>query len=171
MDYPKLLKILSGLRETKPNATVLLCGVYGSGKSTIANTLKSDLPFIQIISASKLIKHDSLGKEAHDVSANQQKLVESFFEAKSSDNLTLLDGHCCVINNLQEIEFVGIDIFQKISPDIIILAENPSVIIFKRLNDRGLMQYSKSLIGKLIVEEKSKAKEVADTLNIPIYRI
>lgn len=171
MDYPKLLKILSGLRETKPNAIVFLCGIHGSGKTWLAKKLETDLLGLKLCSAGKLVNHLGRTKHVEDVASNQSQILEAFNCIRNENDFTLLDGHCCIINKKDEIEFVGFEIFQKLSPDIVLLIEDTVEDIYKRLYLRDGILYEVEKISRFLQEERSKAYEVALELKIPMYRI
>lgn len=171
LDYPKLLKILSGLRETKPNALIFLCGIHGSGKTSLAKKLENDLLGLKLCSAGKLVNHLGRTKHVENVASNQSQILDAFKCIRNENDLTLLDGHCCLLNKKDEIEFVGLEIFQRLSPDVVLLIEDTVENIHKRLYLRDGVFYQINKISRLLQEERNKAYEVASELNIPMYRI
>lgn len=84
------------------------------------------------------------------------------------DKEYLLDGHFCLLTENGTIERVPLDVFETINPDMILLIEGKPTIICQRLLQRDSVLYSIELLSSFLQEERNYAKEVAESLGIPI---
>ena len=79
-----------------------------------------------------------------------------------------MDGHFCLLTEHGDIERVPIEVFETMFPSmIVVLKEEPNVIC-QRLIQRDSHNYSLELITEFQEKEIRYAKEVADTLGVPL---
>ena len=113
----------------------------------------------------------SVGKRVNDVSSNQVALLRQLDVEKARYCRLLLDGHFSLINKLDEIETVGIDVFQSMSPDLLILIKGSHFEIAERLKQRDGRKWKISLIKKFQEVEEEHANRVASLLGLQLITI
>lgn len=153
----------------KTGKIIFVGGVHGVGKSTFAAMIKSECPQVECLSCSRIIKWENPAhKEVENVGETQNKLLQNLPYFIDQDKNYILDGHFCLLTEQDGIERVPIEVFETISPSmIVILKEEPNVIC-QRLNQRDSHIYSSELITEFQEKEIKYAKEVADTLGVPL---
>lgn len=148
---------------------VFVGGVHGVGKTTFVNVIKGNCQQVEGLSCSEILKWENPShKEVEDVEENQNKLLANLPYFIDKDKDYVLDGHFCLLNQGRNIERVPIEVFEFINPRTIIVLEADPDVICERLNQRDSQDYSVELITVFQNQEKIYAKEVADTLGIPI---
>lgn len=152
----------------KNGEIVFVGGVHGVGKSTFAKSVKDKCPNMESLSCSTIIKWENpANKEVGDVSETQNALLANFPYFIDQDKNYILDGHFCLLTKQGSIERVPIDVFELMSPSmIVVLKENP-YIICQRLNQRDSRHYSLEFMTKFQIKEITYAAEVAETLGVP----
>lgn len=154
---------------SKSKKIIFIGGVHGVGKSTFVNAVKAECPSVVGLSCSTILKWENPAHKAvENVEKNQNKLLANLPYFIDMDKNYLLDGHFCLLTEQGSIERVSIDVFENINPDMIILLEERPAVICQRLSERDSMQYSEELIKAFLNEERTYAKEVAETLGIPL---
>ena len=175
MEYQDLLRIISGLKtnyqESGLNQLVLIGGVHGSGKSFICEKLAFDLPFLTCISASRIVEHVGSAKSVNNVLDNQKLLTERIRKIKDNHEMTIVDGHFCVMDKGRDIQYVGEDIFKCLSPSVLVLVKTCPETIRHRILIRDNIEYSLSFIEKLSQEESYWAAYTSEVLDIPLYHV
>lgn len=175
MEYHDLLRIISGLRtdhqETGRHLLVMIGGVHGSGKSYICEKLVRDLPFVTCVSASRLLEHFGNAKHVDNVTDNQKCLAEHIKKIKEYNALTVVDGHFCVIDKEDVFHYVSKEIFQSLSPSLLVLVMAPTSIIQQRILLRDHIEYSLPFIEKMKQNEAYWAAYTSDAFNIPLYHV
>ena len=153
----------------KAGKIIFVGGVHGVGKSTFASMIKSKNSQIDCLSCSDIIKwENSAHKEVENVGETQNKLLRNLPYFIDQDKNYILDGHFCLLTENGGIERVPIEVFETMSPlMIVVLIEEPNVIC-QRLNQRDSHNYSLELITEFQRKEIIYAKEVADTLGVPL---
>lgn len=153
----------------KTGKIIFVGGVHGVGKSTFASMIKSKNSQIDSLSCSDIIKwENSAHKEVENVGETQNKLLRNLPYFIDQDKNYILDGHFCLLTEHGGIERVPIEVFETMSPSmIVVLKEEPNVIC-QRLNQRDSHNYSLELITEFQEKEIIYAKEVADTLGVPL---
>lgn len=153
----------------KMGKIIFVGGVHGVGKSTFANIIKSQYPQMETLSCSKIIKWENPAhKEVKDVSETQNTLLANLPYFIDQDKNYILDGHFCLLTEQGGIERVPMEVFETMSPSmIIVLKEDPNVIC-QRLNQRDSHNYSLELMTDFQEEEIKCATEVAETLGVPL---
>jgi adenylate kinase len=158
--------------DTMRRNIIFVGGIHGVGKSTFTSNVKKQLPSIELLSCSKVLKWENPSeKRVDNVRANQNRLIENLRELVDIDKPYLLDGHFCLVNKEGRVERIGIDTFRDINPEAIILLTGDIDKIINRLANRDGKQYDKGLVEQLYSEEQNWAKEIADKLGIHIYEL
>lgn len=170
MDYPRLLKILSKSRAANQDKglLIILGGIHGSGKTTLSSMLQRDLDGLKVAQASELLNHTSLNKDVKSIESNQDILAERILEIKKQSQFLLVAGHFTLIDDEGNPKYVGDKIFEKISPDMLILMMPDPGIVRDRRIERDGMQLPLSEITYHNELERETALRVAEKLNIDI---
>lgn len=153
----------------KTGIIIFVGGVHGVGKSTFASMIKSKYSQIESLSCSDIIKWENpTHKKVENVGETQNTLLRNLPYFIDQDKNYILDGHFCLLTEHGDIERVPIEVFETMSPSmIVVLKEEPNVIC-QRLIQRDSHNYSLELITEFQEKEIRYAKEVADTLGVPL---
>ena len=153
----------------KTGKIIFVGGVHGVGKSTFASMIKSKYSQIESLSCSDIIKWENpTHKKVQNVGKTQNTLLRNLPYFIDQDKNYILDGHFCLLTEHGDIERVPIEVFETMSPSmIVVLKEEPNVIC-QRLIQRDSHNYSLELITEFQEKEIRYAKEVADTLGVPL---
>ncbi|MEK3719265.1 ATP-binding protein [Paenibacillus sp. FSL H8-0034] len=150
---------------------IFIGGIHGVGKTSLCKelTLRYKIPHY---SASKLISDEkkevySKNKFIPDIEQNQDHLSNSI-NRLNINGWFLLDGHCCLLNQMSEITRIPFDTFDKISPSLIIVLTDLISSIQERFSQRDGYQFSPNLLEGFQNAEIEYAKEISNNLQIPI---
>lgn len=153
----------------KSKKIIFIGGIHGVGKGTFIDAVRAKYPSVEGLSCSTILKWENPAhKEVENVEENQNRLLANLPYFIDMDKEYLLDGHFCLLTENGTIERVPLDVFETINPDMILLIEENPTIICQRLQQRDSVQYSIELLSSFLQEERNYAKEVAETLGIPI---
>lgn len=116
------------------------------------------------------IKAFNQSKRVGEIEENQDFLISAIAGLNLNNEVMLLDGHFCIVNQSSEIIKLPSVTFRKLSlVGIILLMENPN-IVYQRLQQRdNVSAFDLNFIGKLQKEEKEYAEEISNLLNVPLY--
>ena len=149
---------------------IFIGGIHGVGKSTFVKKVKGEIPKIELLSCSKVLKwENSAYKKVEDVEGNQDRLVTNLKEIIDIDKPYLLDGHFCLLNEEGKVERIGIETFRGINPEMIILLTEDVGVIRKRLEERDNRKYDLKGLENFATEERNNAQNIAQELNIPLH--
>ena len=152
----------------KSGKIIFLGGVHGVGKSTFSKSVTDKYPDMESLSCSTIIKWENPAiKEVGDVGETQNTLLANLPYFIDQDKNYLLDGHFCLLTEQGTIERVPMEVFEAMSPSLMIVLVEEPAIICQRLNKRDSHDYSLELMTEFQKEELIYAAEVADTLGIP----
>lgn len=133
---------------SKNGHIVFVGGVHGVGKSTFVNSIREKCPNMECLSCSTILKWENpANKEVKDVSETQNTLLSNLSYFIDQDKSYILDGHFCLLTEQGGIESVPIDVFEAISPSMIVVLEEKPTIICQRLAERDSCHYSLELIS------------------------
>ena len=153
----------------KNGKIIFVGGVHGVGKSTFSAVVKQKCRAIECLSSSKIIKWENPShKEVENVEETQDPLLANLPYFIDQDKNYLLDGHFCLLTEQGTIERVPIEVFEVMSPSLIIVLKEEPAIICQRLNKRDSHNYPIELVTNFQEEELKYAAEVADTLGISL---
>lgn len=153
----------------KSKKIIFIGGIHGVGKGTFVDAVRAKCPSVEGLSCSTILKwKNPAHKVVENVKENQNRLLANLPYFIDMDKEYLLDGHFCLLTENGTIEMVSLDVFETINPDMILLIEEKPTIICQRLQQRDSVQYSVELLSSFLQEERNYAKEVAETLGIPI---
>ncbi len=152
--------------------TILLAGIYGVGKSTLAQKL-SEATGIPYYSAGDLISAKNgeqygASKAVSDKDRNQDLLIESVTDLLQASEHILLAGHFCILSKQNQIDFLPDSVFDKLQIEKIILLEAESIIIQAHLEERDHRSYSTDLIGSMLIAERKAAQRTSLRLSVPL---
>ncbi len=154
---------------SKSKKIIFVGGIHGVGKGTFIEAVTARCQSVEGLSCSTILKWENpTHKVVENVEENQNKLLANIPYFIDMDKEYLLDGHFCLLTENGDIERVPMDVFETINPDMILLIEENPTIICQRLLQRDSVLYSIELIKAFLQEERTYAKEVAETLGIPI---
>ncbi len=158
---------------------VAITGMSGVGKSTLLRKLASTISF-QCLQASALIREARQSERQQltldqlrsvDLGQNQRLLVDAFARAADQGaQLIILDAHT-VIEQDDNLILIEPDIFRAIGINsMIVLVDDGTEIVNRRLNDKGRMRPIKS--AEQIEREQDRAirhaREICSLLEVPI---
>jgi len=152
--------------------TIFVGGIHGVGKTEFCKVVAQHL-YIDHISASDLIRKSgklfsTAEKQIGKVTENQNLLVDALRAYKSGFKALLLDGHFCLLDKQFKIQNIPLTIFDQIAPKAAIVMTNKAEIITDRLRIRDGVSYSLDLINAFQENEIDYAKNVCQSLNIPL---
>ena len=163
------VKTKSKYLMAKSKKIIFIGGIHGVGKSTFVAAVRAKCPSVKGLSCSTILKWENPAhKKVEDVEASQNRLLANLPYFIDMDKEYLLDGHFCLLTEQGTIERVPLNVFETINPDIILLIEESPTKICERLSQRDSVEYTVDLVREFLHEERTYAKEVADTLGIPI---
>lgn len=155
-------------------ATYFLAGVYGVGKSTVANKI-TRITGIQNYSAGDLISSVNgekygANKLVADKDKNQDILTVCVEELLQSQEEIILAGHFCIVNKMGQVDPLPEKTFENLHIKKIILLESDVETIVSHLAGRDSKLYSPKLILDMIICEREMAETVAHKLGCPLVR-
>lgn len=147
-------------------------GTFGAGKSTLCQSLSESLP-AEHHKASELIGHapmpdDATGKATDQVFSNQERLIMAVSGLKVADEIILLDGHFCLLDEVHAIVRIPVDVFQRLQPSALVLIEAEPLQILNRIQRRDGRRIDIGLIQQLILSEREHGHAVSKKLGVPI---
>ena len=152
--------------------TLFLSGIYGVGKSTLAESLSiaTNIPFY---SAGDLISERNgeiygANKVVSDKNMNQTVLAEQVSNLLLEKNRIILAGHFCIVNQFGQVDKLPEEVFEKIQIEKIILLEASANVIISHLVGRDGKDYPTTLIESMLAEERHCAQVTASRLSCPL---
>lgn len=154
----------------KKENIIFVGGVHGVGKTYFVENLPEDIKRkIKTLSCSEIMGWNKKSKEVIDTNENQRRLIFNLRDEIEEDKKYFLVGHFCLVNKHKRIERIPLDTFRAINPKSLILINDSSDEIVKRLEKRGdVDNWNKNFIDKLIEEEKLYANKISKELGIPL---
>lgn len=157
------------------NNIFFLGGIHGSGKTTIGKILAKKLG-IEYLSASSLIKWeeknvDKLNKRVLDINKTQKLLLKILHKKIDTKKLYILDGHYCLINNLNQITPIPFNVFKEINPLCLILLDEPFVTVKNRLIKRNHNPEFIEIVNELAKHEYEYAYKLSQEIGKRTYKI
>lgn len=155
---------------------IFLGGVHGVGKTTLCDQVFVPYGY-RCVTASSLIKVQGFrfdqNKRVESVADNQIVLMEQLVLEKQHHDRLLLDGHYCLINSKNQFEPIDIEVFRKMSPDILIMLKDSPDKIVRRLKNRdgNGKEWGRSFVEQFQEIEEKHAQHIAHELNIPLQII
>lgn len=151
---------------------VFIGGIHGVGKTTICQNI-CDKFDVEHLSASELIRwtdinDDKMQKQVKNVSATQDRLINSLMHRIEKDKIYLLDGHYCLLSSENKIVNVPYDTFIKIKPISLNLITADISEIKIRLESRDNKLYDYELLNEMQTSELNYAKILSDKLGISL---
>ena len=152
---------------------VLICGLSGSGKSSMIAALKSEDPSVIHIRASKLLS-DAGKPIAHiskeDALMNQNALAELLAKELATDApLVLIDGHV-LIETAAGPYLLSDDALSNLKINgVIFIAADPELVSYRRQGTN--METSKEVLSHLMQLEAMQARRFADARGIQYARV
>lgn len=147
-------------------------GIHGVGKGTICKDIAQELGYVHLTASSLLkwneISLDVTNKSVQDLNINQDRLIEGLRKTIQADKLYILDGHFCLTSKAGVIEPIPITTFQQIRPFSLNVLLDDVVAIKARLEKRDSRSYNLGELRKFQDSEVFYAKQVSDSLNIPL---
>lgn len=155
---------------------ILLSGIHGVGKSTVAEKLSKRF-LIPNYTASKIIKKmknqnsSDSSKLVSNIDDNQKLLVKGIDNILSENNSFILDGHCTLLNADSKIEAINVMVFKQLSIKGILLLQAFPEEIYTRLMNRDGHSIKLESIRQHQLAEESHAIYVSKQLNIPFKKL
>lgn len=152
--------------------TIFLAGIYGVGKSTLAERL-SVISNISHYSAGDLISAQNgeqygSNKVVADKNRNQDTLADCVSSLLQSEDRILLAGHFCIINRSGQVDLLPDTVFDKLQIEKIILLETTPAIVQSHLDGRDNKKYSTHIIETMLRVEHEAAQKTASRLSVPL---
>lgn len=154
----------------KKENIIFVGGVHGVGKTYFVENLPEDIKRkIKTLSCSEIMGWNKKSKDVIDTNENQRRLIFNLRDEIEEDKKYFLVGHFCLVNKHKRIERIPLDTFRAINPKSLILINDSSDEIVKRLEKRGdVDNWNKNFIDKLIEEENLYANKISKELGIPL---
>jgi adenylate kinase len=150
---------------------IFIAGAHGVGKGYLCEKYKAECN-VTYKSASEIIRESGnitlpANKLATDLDRNQLILISALESLLKNEEKILLDGHFCLIQKNGEVIKLTKTIFKHLNIDGVILLENDSNTIKKRIIERDGNEppYDIELLSQM---EKENALLICKELNIPI---
>lgn len=138
---------------------IFVSGIHGVGKSTLCNEL-SKLFGWPHFSCSELIKQNSTyverSKLVNNINKNQEALLYGISQIK--DEIILLDGHFCLLDNQKNIMKLDMEIFKSFNPITVLNVTCNENIILKRLYERDRVVFPYEILLEMQNKERTQAK-------------
>jgi adenylate kinase len=152
---------------------IFVGGIHGVGKTWLCDALSDRLGF-EHLSASTLIRKArnapiTTNKSVKDVDENQGALLNVLADTIQSDKAYIMDGHFCLLGDNGAIIDIPNAVFHAVSPKAIIAVFDEPDAIVTRLRERDGKEYSQNFFNDFQIRELTRAKDIADSLGIPIY--
>ena len=150
------------------NRTIMMLGVHGVGKSYLLKQLN-----YSSITASDLIreyKNSDQMKRVKDISSNQNVLLKAIVCKKLLGKKYILDGHCCLLDEENNIRKIELDMFDKLGLCGVIVLEEDVNIICQRLKERDNLIINHDLMERFQNQELTYAEKIANELEIPFLQ-
>lgn len=153
--------------------TIFIAGSYGVGKSTLCSALSKALA-IPAYSAGDLISNINgelygANKAVKDKNANQDILAMEVKKKLEQHPVILLAGHFCIFDELNRVEKLPNNVFDKISIEQILLLEADPVRILTNLSTRDNKQYEFKDIKMLLQAERQAAEETSQRCRCSLH--
>lgn len=151
---------------------VFIGGIHGVGKTHLCNEICKEIDTPHF-SASQLIRKQKeedmkRTKNVVDIKGNQDALISAISNYVAEIPTFLLDGHFCILNRQGQIERIPQNTFERMDVSrFLVLIDEPRKIQ-ERLNRRDGMDYSIEMLDRFQSEEISYAKQLAESLNLPL---
>lgn len=147
-------------------------GIHGVGKTYLCKSICKDFD-IPRFSASELIQKQKEEekrtlKNVTDVKGNQDALIMAINTQVNEIPLFLMDGHFCILNKDGEIERIPEDTFKRMNIACLLLLIDEPKEIKIRLDNRDSADYSVELLNEFQTEEIAYAKQLSETLMVPL---
>lgn len=154
------------------NNIAFIGGIHGVGKSTICQNICRELN-LEYLSASELLKWKEINKDANnkkvkDIPDTQNRLILGLTNAIKNGRQYLLDGHFCLLNTNNEIEYIPLETFKQINPISLNIILGDITEIKNRLEMRDGKPYEYNLLEDLQNEELKYAKQLSKSLGITL---
>lgn len=154
---------------------IFICGIHGSGKGTLCKKISSQTG-IPHFTASDVLKWSEVSpnmqnKNVVDIPETQNRLLLGLEKLKEKHQSFILDGHFCLFNKEGDVEKISVEVFEKISPNFIVLVSANSDKITARLKARDNVKYSEVILKQMQKIEQEYSKQVAQELKIPYFQI
>lgn len=150
---------------------VLVCGIHGSGKSTLLRTMHG----YTILAASEVIRNNNNGKcdnkkEVASIDNNQDVLLKSLSNFTTSNELILLDGHTCLLDENRNIQKIPFSFFQQMQLLGVVFVDCESYVIKERLVNRNIY-WDLNFINEFKRLEYEYAIQISETLRIKFVKV
>lgn len=152
---------------------IFLAGIHGVGKSTLAAKLENELN-LKSFSVSGLIRNagknlDVSDKKTKGISQNQELWKMELKKLKISEEILLLDGHFCLLDNNNNIITLPFATFEGTQMSKIILMQKKPQTIRGNLLKRDNKEYSIGFLQELQDIEKQQAIKYSKENSICLF--
>ncbi|EGQ9309959.1 ATP-binding protein [Vibrio vulnificus] len=149
---------------------IFVSGVHGVGKSTLCGKLSEKFRWSHY-SCSDLIKENSDYVEGtklvSSADKNQQALLIGL--SQLTEEVVLLDGHFCLLNDEEQVIELPFEVFDAISPSAILLVTCEEETIHQRLKQRGGHVISLDKLAELQKHEILRSKHYSSQSNCKLF--
>jgi len=152
---------------------IFIAGIYGVGKSTVAEQLSKSLG-LPCFHASELItakNNEAYGATKHvsDVGGNQNILADAVAELKEKHDAFILTGHFAIFSRDNKVVEVPQEVFGKLGLSAIVLLETTVERAIQNIDKRDGKSYSAKDIEELQQAERRQAEQVFAQCNITLH--
>lgn len=154
---------------------IFVTGIYGVGKSALCRYLEERYE-IEYLVASQLIysylqKQPPLDKRISGIEQNQYVLVKALKEHPVGSSNQVLEGHSCLLNQRNEIEYIPETIFDELCLSGILLLTRNILNIVETLQNRDQIKYDANVLERLQCAEIEYVKILSKKLDVPLIEI
>lgn len=154
---------------------VFIGGIHGVGKTTFCKKTLKRIG-VKHYSAGHLIKSlnkeliNNKNKKVVNINKNQNELVVAIDKYVEKVNLSLLDGHFCLLSETYEINDIPLNIFLKIPIRAIIILHDSIDNIQNKNSKRDGILYNSALLSSFQSRELEYSKYIAEELDVPYQK-
>lgn len=154
---------------------IFVAGIHGVGKTYLCERLKESMGIdhfsaSQLISEFKSEKLSGTDKSVKNINSNQELLLKAIEKYIQRTRLTLLDGHCCLLNSDLGVEQIPIETFIGIEPCLVIVLYDEISSIVEKISGRDGVSYDAKLLSRFQDEEIKYAREISERLRVPYLK-
>ncbi|MDP3880555.1 MAG: AAA family ATPase [bacterium] len=160
------------------NNIVFIGGIYGVGKTTVANALLEMDSRLGYMRASQLLfdadpSVQRATKYSHDdLAYNQGLIADEALKRIEAGKLYLFDGHFSFINKTEDgVELPPFSYFEKLNPILFVILTEDVSVIHERLKKRDDYHYGQDFLELMQKEELKEAQSVSEKLGTPLYNL
>jgi len=160
------------------STTIIVVGVSGVGKSTLIQSVASEIPSCRHVQASHLLKN-ALKAQAEElrlgaVLDNQKVLIDAFQKVRAlAEDVILLDAHC-IVDSDHGIEIIPEAVFRSLEPTgFVEVWDEPGAVALRRVLDAKRVRPARDevTIRNHQTLSSETVEQYAAQIGVPLVRV